>query len=226
MAAPISDRRDVALSLLKSLAEAESAGREAPSAADSIRIECDAEGVMSFAVSDGSRIVVPDRERQKINWSDAFVEFCADDLGGIEAGAEKWEDSAEMAAIGGEFAKAMEVLLMKVAWTVADEGGKVSSGIMEYANQRHRGACRRHEMKRAMLMLHGDDPDRRERGEEVQGREDQEGHGAGACARQVGRRGPADGGGPCLSGLESAPIGSGESTGRSATHGAGSIRPS
>ena len=161
------NRRRAAMSLLKSLAEAERKARGAalPSGGESIRIECGPSGVMSFSAG-GAMLTVPDAERQEVNWTDAFVEFFGDDPEGTEAGMERWGDSPEMAAIGGEFHKAMEVLFMKVAWTVAESGGEVSPELMEYANQRHRGACRRHEMKRAMLLIHGDDENRRRRGEQ------------------------------------------------------------
>ena len=132
-------------------------------AATAVKVEIDHDGRATFVAPDsGQRIMVPGGDRQSGNWTEAFMEFCmGEDADGIAEGS--MADSPEMAEIDGEFEKSMEVLGMKVVWQVERDGGKVSCNLLEYASQKHLGACRIREMKRALLETHDGDSAERDK---------------------------------------------------------------
>ena len=125
-----------------------------------VKVEIDHQGRVTFETPGGDRIMVPGGERQSGNWTEAFAEFCTGEDADAIAAANA--DSEEMAAIGGEFERSMEVLGMSVMWRIEKDGGKVSRNLVEYASQKHLGACRVHEMKRALAAVHEGDPSERE----------------------------------------------------------------
>ena len=126
-------------------------------AATAVKVEIDHEGRATFVAPDsGQRIMVPGGDRQSGNWTEAFMEFCmGEGAEGIAEGA--MAGSLEMDEIDAEFEKSMEVLGMKIVWQVEKDGGRVSCGLLEYASQKHLGACRIREMKRALLETHDGD---------------------------------------------------------------------